>query len=195
MKKLVFFLPFLIGLSLFGQKKEGIHKGLISVQGTLAVGFDINKTTPEQRFYIYGESEYLISDHIGINGSAWGNLGSSERRFQAFGSTKKQEDVYVHSALAGPVFHAFVNQPLDLYVGVQPGFSFIHGKYITPVDGTAIDFQVSPTASVHGGIALYASFFHLFAQVRYVRTQLFSLHNQVRLNDVRVCIGLGFNFL
>lgn len=190
-----FLIPLLLLLSLpaLAQKKEGIHKGMFRTQGTVAIGFDANRSTKEQRYYIYGESEFLLSDHIGVNGSAWANIGSSERRSFGFASTQ-MEDGFVHSILAGPVFHAFANQPLDLYVGIQPGFSITGVRYTLPADGVGTNYQLSPTATVHGGIAYYGSFFHLFAQARYVRAQHSSLEALRSFNDLRVCIGLGFNF-
>lgn len=193
MKKLLILLPMLCSVVVFGQKQSGIHAGLVRVQGTVALGFDINKVTPEQRYYIYGEGEVLISNHIGVNGSAWYNLGSSERRFREYGTPDSIEDLKVHSILAGPVFHAFANRPIDLYAGIQPGFSITTSNYNMPFGGVGTDVQVSPTASVHGGIAFYGSFFHLFAQARYLRTQHYSLRNQQSLSDLRLCIGLGFN--
>ena len=62
MRKLLLVLPLLMSLSLFAQKKEGIHKGLIRVQGT--VGLGISKM--EMRYYVLGELEGCISDHLGI---------------------------------------------------------------------------------------------------------------------------------
>ncbi|HEX2899303.1 MAG TPA: hypothetical protein VHS96_06255 [Bacteroidia bacterium] len=194
MKKLLIILPLFWALAVSGQKPQGIHQWMFRAQGTVALGLDINKYTPEQRYYIYGEGELLVSDHIGINGSAWYNLGSSERRFISFGAPDGAEDAKAHSILAGPVFHAFADHPLDLFLGIQPGFSLTTMKYNTPVDGVETEFQVSPTASVHGGVAYYGSFFHLFAQARYLRTQHYSIRNQQPLNDLRLCIGLGFNF-
>lgn len=182
----------LLGIQAFAQKKEGIHKGMFRTQGTVALGIDINKNTKEQRYYIYGEAEYLLSDHIGVNGSVWANLGSSERRLIPLGTP--EEEGYVHSILAGPVFHAFTGRPLDLYVGIQPGFSLTVARTIAPFDGVQETMQLSPTATVHGGVAYYGSFFHLFAQARYVRTQHTTLNDIRQFSDLRLCIGLGFNF-
>jgi hypothetical protein len=194
MKKLLILLPIFWATVCFGQKSQGIHPWMVRVQGTVAMGLDINKVKPEQRYYVYGEGEVLVSDHIGVNGAVWYNLGSSERRFFSFGDPDGAEDLKVHSILAGPVFHAFANQPIDLFAGIQPGFSLTTAKYNTPVDGVETNLQISPTASVHGGVAFYGSFFHVFAQARYLRTQHFSLRERQPLNDLRLCIGLGFNF-
>lgn len=181
------------GITAQAQKAEGIHQGMVRVQGTLALGVDLSKATAEQRYYIYGEGEYLLSDHIGVNGSVWANLGSSEHRLQPRGGVP-EEDAYVHSILAGPVFHAFAQRPLDLYFGIQPGFSLTQVRYIQPDDGVGREVQVAPTATVHGGVAYYGSFFHLFAQARYARTQHYSLALRQSFHDLRLCIGLGFNF-
>lgn len=182
----------LIGVQAFAQKQEGIHKGMFRAQGTVAIGIDIHKYTKEQRYYIYGEGEYLLSDHIGVNGSAWFNIGSSVHRLVPLGTP--EEEGKVHSALAGPVFHAFTGRPLDLYVGIQPGFSLTVARTVSPFDGVQESVQLSPTASFHGGVAYYGSFFHLFAQARYLRTQHTNINDIRQFNDLRLCIGLGFNF-
>jgi hypothetical protein len=174
------------------QKTEGIHQGMVRVQGTVAMGIDLRQYTGEQRYYIYGEGEYLLSDHIGVNGSIWGNVGSSTLRYTA--TTDPREEALVHSILAGPVFHLWTGRPVDVFAGIQPGFSLTQERTTFFAHGAVMENQFGPTASVFGGAAYYGSFFHLFAQVRYVRAQHISYYQLHPMNDLRLCIGLGFNF-
>ncbi len=189
MKKLLVFLPLLLGLSLFAQKEQGIHKGMIRVQGT--VGLGISK--PELRYYVIGELEGMISDHIGINGTVYGNLGSDRSIFDVYAVKPKADDYYVHSVLAGPIYHFLTDRPLDVYVGFQPGWSITQLNYIGAADVVKTEFGVSPTASALTGVAYYGSFFHLFAQARYVATRHATLRYNTPLRDLRLAIGLGFN--
>jgi hypothetical protein len=190
-KIVLLLLPLCAGPWAHGQKGDGIHQGMVRVQGTLAVGIDTRSVTGEQRYYIYGEGEYLLSDHIGVNGSIWANVGSNTLRYVGDGPPK--EEAFVHSILAGPVFHLFANRPLDVFAGIQPGFSLTQERSIFYVDPTRPDRQFGPTASVFGGAAYYGSFFHLFVQARYVRAQHISYTVLHPMNDLRLCIGLGFN--
>lgn len=195
MKKLILILPLLFGTLLFGQSEDGVHQGMVRFQGTVALGFDTNKQVyakGEQRYYIYGEFEYLLNDHIGLNGSIFANLGSSQR-VSLVTETAPQEDGYVHSVFTGPVYHFLPNQAFDLFVGVQPGFSYLKVHHAEPYD-LITSTQFGPTGSIFGGAAYYGSFFHLFAQARYVASPFMNNLAQRNFNDLRLCIGLGFNF-
>jgi hypothetical protein len=189
MKKYLLILPLLLSLSLFAQKREGIHKGLVRVQGT--VGLGVSKM--ELRYYFIGELEGLVSDHIGINGTTYTNLGSDRSIFDVYAVKPKRDDYYVHSVLTGPIYHFLVDQPIDFYVGIQPGFSFTQANYINASGGASTEFGFAPTASALTGVAYYGSFFHLFAQARYVATRHASVQVNTPLRDLRVAIGLGFN--
>jgi hypothetical protein len=190
-KMLLLLLPLCAGPWAHGQKGDGIHQGMLRVQGTLALGIDTRRVTGEQRYYIYGEGEYLLSDHIGMNGSIWANVGSSTLRFVGLG--QPEEEAFIHSILAGPVFHLWSDRPLDLFAGIQPGFSLTQERTTFFTHGVRLENQFGPTASVFGGAAYYGSFFHLFVQARYVRAQHISYYVLHPMNDLRLCIGLGFN--
>ena len=189
MRKLLFLLPMLLGMSLFAQKREGIHQGMIRVQGT--VGLGISKQ--ELRYYVLGELEGCISDHLGINGTVYANLGSDRSAFDIYFSKPAADDYYVHSVLAGPIYHFLADQPIDVYVGVQPGISLTQLNYMNTAGNVGTEYGVAPTASALTGIAYYGSFFHLFAQARYVGTRHATVQDNSPLRDLRLAIGLGFN--
>jgi hypothetical protein len=189
MKKLLLILPLLMGMSLWAQKKEGIHRGLIRVQGT--VGLGISKM--ELRYYVIGELEACLSDHIGINGTTYTNLGSDRSVFDVYAVKPKNDDYYVHSVLTGPIYHFLTDQPLDVYLGIQPGISFTQLNYLNAAGNVGTEFGVAPTASALTGVAYYGSFFHLFAQARYVATRHATVRDNTPLRDLRIAIGLGFN--
>jgi hypothetical protein len=189
MKKLLL-LTLLWGAFLAAQAQDGIHKGLVRVQGT--VGLGISK--PELRYYVLGELEGLLTDHVGINGAIYANLGSDRSAFDIYFSEPKPDDYYVHTIFAGPIYHFTPNKPLDVHVGVQPGISLTQLNYMPPSGTVATEFDVAPAASVLTGVAYYGSIFHLFAQARYVVTRHTTVHGDVPLNDLRLAIGLGFNF-
>jgi hypothetical protein len=189
MKKLWILLPILLSLQLAAQKEVGIHQGLWRVQGT--VGLGISK--PELRYYVLGELEGLISDHVGINGTVYANLGSDRSAFDIFFSPPKADDYYVHSVLAGPIYHFISNKPIDLYAGFQPGLSLTQLNFLYPDNAVGTEWSAAPTASVLTGVAYYGSFFHLFAQARYVATRHATIRANTPLRDIRLAIGLGFN--
>jgi hypothetical protein len=189
MKKLLIILPILLSMSLMAQKKEGIHRGLVRVQGT--VGLGISK--PELRYYFIGELEGCVSDHIGINGTTYTNFGSDRSAFDIYTVKPKADDFYVHSVLTGPIYHFLTDQPLDVYVGIQPGLSLTQFNYLNRAGAVQTEWGVAPTTSALTGVAYYGSFFHLFAQARYVATRHATLVDNRPLRDLRLAIGLGFN--
>jgi hypothetical protein len=193
MKKFALTLTMLFGAMLFGQSDPGIHQGMVRFQGTLALGLSPAKLkSPEQRYYIYGELEYLFSDHWGFNGASFANLGSSEKAMLFGGDVV--EDGYIHSILVGPVYHFFPDQAFDLHLGFQPGFSLTSMTFNSPSDAVIKESQISPTASPFLGVAYYGSFFHLFGEARWIQANYSSRLMQRSFSDLRLCIGLGFNF-
>lgn len=192
MKKLTFILFLLLSAFAFGQSNTGIHRGLIRFQGTLALGFSPAKLkSPEQRYYIYGDLEYLLNDHWGLDGASFANIGSSQRPILQGNNSK--EDAYVHSILVGPVYHFLPENAFDFYAGLQPGFSLAQ-VYFSDSSAIVNGNQFSPTISPFLGVAYYGSFFHLFAQARWLNAIYEDQNYSRNLSDLRFCIGLGFNF-
>lgn len=188
MKRMMLALLLLAGLSAHAQ---GPRTGMLRVQGTVAVGL----SRPETRYYVNGEFEGLLTDHLGLNGAAYATMGSDRSVFDTFASPAKPDDLYMHSILAGPLYHFVSDRPIDVYVGVQPGFSLVQHHYLLDANGNAgTEYDFVPTATAVTGVAYYGSFFHLFAQARYVSARFSTTEAQLPLGDLRLAIGLGFNF-
>ncbi len=169
---------------------QGIHKGMIITQATLAGGLAKENGEWDSRFYIYGESEYLATDHLGINGSVYANMGSTHDFFP----DPISGDVFYHSLFFGPNYHFISGKPLDLYVGCQPGLSLLRPgpteSFILLPDFTGL----APNASLNLGAAWYGSFFHFYTQVRGITGLYANEYYRVPLHEIRLCFGLGFNF-
>lgn len=180
----------LLGGSMYGQ--QGVHAGMVRVQGTFALG--VLNGSEETRSYIYGEAEGMLDDHVGFNGGLWAQVGSSKDEYseaEAIG----RGDVLVHSLFAGPQYHFLPGRAIDVYVGLQPGLHLVSQPAVE-LDGEPLDAgsHLVPGASVNTGVAWYGSFFHLFGQMRGVWGEYVSGPRRYGISEVRVCFGLGFNF-
>jgi hypothetical protein len=171
---------------------QGVHAGMARVQGTLALGL-LNKSQ-ELRYYLYGEGEYLLDDHWGLNGAVYAQMGSSKQEFSD-NVSPSGGNYLTHSLFSGPVYHFRPNTPLDVYVAVQPGIHLTQSPRVEYPFGITFPqaYDIHPAASLNVGAAYYGSFFHLFAQLRAVTGHNLKAGTVYGLAELRPTFGLGFN--
>lgn len=180
--------------------EAGIHKGMYRTTATFAPAYD----GIEWKYYVLGESEYLLTDNLGLLGAVYVQAGSSEQDAANWltdccAYNDGQADYYAHNLFFGPKYHFLTNQPLDIYVGIQPGLTFFHTReYEYRVSETttriaAAHQAVEPNGSAQLGVAYYGKLFHLYGQTRYVMGRHDSEAYSLNLNDWRFSFGLGFN--
>jgi hypothetical protein len=171
---------------------QGIHRGMLRTQGTLAAGI-VNRSE-EIRYYVYGELEYLLDDHVGFNGAIYGQVGSSKQEFPEL-IAPDGGDYFTHSVFAGPIYHFRQDTPLDLYVGLQPGLHLTQSPFVNQAWGIQYQesWSLSPSASALAGIAYYGSFFHVFGQLRALTGQNVKAGTLYGIAELRPTFGLGFN--
>lgn len=168
--------------------QNGIHQGMIRVQGTFALGQDFEME--EQRYYIYGEAEYLPTRSIGVNGGIYGMVASNTRPDHP---DFEQKDTYIHNMFFGPAFHFNPESRVDPYVMVQPGVAFVHGPVWNKEFDVVDRMGLAPVGSLTAGISYYGSFFHLNAQIRALTGTYADQYFQFGLSELRASFGLGFN--
>ena len=160
------------------QRVEGINQGLLRFQGSLAYGF----LNPHRNF-TFGDAEFLVTDHIGINGGSYLQQGSA-----------KPDQLFATMSLFGPIWHFTPRQRWDFYAGFQPGFISTDTVELTKKTKVSRDdLNATPAGSICGGVAWYGSFFHAFAQLRMVGASLTNKDYHSRYSDVLIAFGLGFN--
>lgn len=178
-----------------GLHAQGPRQGMIRTQGSLGVSKDFHRG--ESRYYIWGDAEYMLTDHIGLDGAMLLQVGSSEMEFPEvpLGGQERDIDLSTHFTFFGPNWHFRPDQPLDVFVGFQPGWAFAsvpaHADAQLGNRPSAILF--GPAASVHGGVAFYGSIFHLFADVRLMGGNAQNENYESRVAQVMGSFGLGFN--
>lgn len=196
MKNYLYIFLFLLLSSSFAGA-QGVSSGLLRAQGTLAMGLDL--VEPDTRYYVYGDLEYMPSDHIGIDGAILLNFGSSNPEFPRNGVFAPSEDMRTHHVFFGPNYHFKPNQPLDFFVGFQPGMfvAQIPENVSRDPGGTFTlhpeTIMLGPSVSVNGGIAYYGSFFHLFGHLRAVAGRATGAWYNVSMVEFMPTFGLGFN--
>lgn len=178
-----------------GSYAQGPRKGMVRTQGSLGLGIDWR--TGESRYYLWGDAEYLLTDHIGLNGALLLQAGSSEFELPLNPSPGQERDIDLatHFTFFGPNWHFFPDRPLDVFVGFQPGWAFSQ----IPSHTDAVLLQrpsatlFGPAASIHGGVAYYGSIFHVYTDVRVMGATARDVNYETRIGQVMASFGLGFN--
>lgn len=183
---LLFFVFFFSSL-LYSQNPSIIRNGLLRAQANIASGKMIRYN--QGSIYVCGDLEYYLDNKTSLRGEG----------FYFFNATNKDADVKLimnHSIFSGVLFHVPTKCNIDPYFSVLPGFALTQVEQ--QISGTPFVIKsnpdVSPLIAPVLGIQYFApKFFHLFANVRYVKG--LHLGNTVRykLDELRFSFGLGFN--
>lgn len=173
------------------QKEHGVHAGMVRVQATYSIG--LLNARQETRYFLYGDAEGLVNDHLGIDGGVYVQLGSSNAEYSS-GSANRYNDIRAHTLLFGPNYHFRPKKPLDIYAGVQTGLHLVREPAYIGIEPAPVHTSIAPAASVVGGLAYYGSFFHLFGQVRGIYGNGVGGSVQYGISELRLSFGLGFNF-
>lgn len=207
MKKLAFTLiVLLMGCSMQAQInldhkswETGIHENMLLTNLTFSLG---NNGT-EWKYYVYTSAEWMLTDHFGIEGGAFFNVGSTEMDAVDLltgccAINDGQADYYTHNLFFGPNYHFFTRKSIDLYAGFHPGLTLFYAPDFSYQRSGETNLSpshtaVTPAGSALAGVAYYAKFFHVFGQARYVMSRYDSQQFQAQLNDFRLAFGLGFN--
>jgi hypothetical protein len=174
------------------QQPGGVHAGMVRVQATYALG--LLNAAREQRYYLYGDAEAMVNDHLGVDGGIYVQLGSSQREIGVGIDGKGGWDMRAHTLLFGPNYHFRPQRVVDVYAGVQPGLHLVVQPAQDGILPVARHIAVAPAASAVAGIAWYGSFFHLFGQARGIWGQGVTGAAQYGITELRLSFGLGFNF-
>ena len=164
------------------------NAGLIRAQATFAVGKDtwLEGAKP----YLYTELEVMPDDHVGIAGSTFIQL--SNLSTVNSNATVNTEFGYVtHHLFFGPMWHFRPDQPFDVHVGLQPGFTAINQTF-----GNAFalgTWEVAPSVAGTAGVAYYGSFFHVFAQAKVLSGYHAGADHRGSLTEGMLTAGLGWN--
>lgn len=175
---------------------QGPRKGMIRTQGSLAAGSDFR--TGDSRYYLWGDTEYLLTDHVGVDGALILQAGSSQNEFpmNPLPGIERDVDLATHYSLFGLNWHFMPDRPVDVFVGFQPGWAV--SQIPAHQDPWLLDMPeqtlLGPVASIHGGVAYYGSIFHVYSDLRLIGgSGGKSVAYDVRIGEVMASFGLGFN--
>lgn len=180
-------LIFLSALRLWGQNQNLISKGLLRAQANIAMGRMMHYN--QGSIYVCGDLEYYLDSKTSLRGEG----------FYFVNATNKNAPVKLtmnHSIFSGVMFHLPAKWNLDPYFSVLPGLALTQVEQQLSALPLLIksNADISPLIAPVLGIQYFApKFFHLFANVRYVKG--LHLGNTVRyqLDEFRFSFGLGFN--
>lgn len=190
MVKKAFILAFLVPFICNGQEaevKQYPHAGLWRSQATISLG---QKRGDFTHMYLHGDLGYHLTDDIEIRGEIYYFLNT-------LGDTAAFE--YNHQLLFGALYHFNTGSNFDPYLGLQPGIALSKSASECPDDTQdALPWQcqqsANPLFTTVAGFNYYGTrWFHVFAQVRYVRGVHLGQMLPVHLDELRFSVGLGFN--
>lgn len=143
--------------------------------------------------YLCGDLEYYLDSKTSLRGESFYFINATNK-------SAVENLVMNHSIFSGVMFHLPTKGNLDPFFGIQPGLS------LTQLQSDFYDYNIqesftvkskpaaSPLLSAMAGLQYYApKFFHLFANVRYVRGTHLGNTGSYNLDEVRFTFGLGFN--
>ncbi len=164
------------------------YKGILSSTATFSTGY--NTSFKSVNYFLQGNLEYYIDEHISVRSDVFYFLGSNTKS-DSIEPFKSQ-----HGLFTGAQYH-FLKGRLDYYVGLQPGLVFGQRQYAETWDANKNmeepQKSVAAVFSLNTGINYYASkFFLLFFQLRYNTGWFSDNYSVASLNEIRASFGLGF---
>lgn len=182
--------PILIYAQL-NEKERVPKKGLLRAQANIATGKMLSYN--QGSIYVCGDLEYYLDAKTSLRGESFYFINATNK-------TAEQKLIMNHSIFSGAMFHLPTKGNLDPFIGIQPGLS------ITQIQSDFFDSNVqeifevkstltaSPLLSAIAGLQYYApKYFHLFANVRYVKGAHLGNTGRYNLDEMRFTFGLGFN--
>jgi len=187
------FISFLIfPLYCYSQTNEKlVRKGLLRAQANITTGKMLSYN--QGSIYVCGDIEYYLDANTSLRGDG----------FYFINAINKNADQILtmnHSFFSGSIFHLTTKGNLDPFIGIQPGLSFNQLQSIVFDNNLQERFLVksylaaSPLLSAIVGLQYFApKYFHLFANVRYVKGTHLGNIGRYNLDELRFSFGLGFN--
>lgn len=183
-KSIVLPLMVLLSCSLFAQKEEVyFNPGLLRASATIAPSRMLENKASS--IYLDGFLEYLVDNKYSLRGDIYQFI---DARYDA----NSIRPDYMSRLFFGTSRY-FGKRNWQSYIGLQTGLTYTYIKDNT-VSYSHSNF--SPSYSVKIGTTFYIwKYFHFFADVSYINSNLRALRNgPVRMDEIIFSAGLGFQF-
>lgn len=161
------------------------RKGNVRTQGNIAGAYLFSQKTFVP--YLTGDMDLFFDPHVALAGSVWVSLPIGK-----ITSGIKQN----HAVFGGANYHPLKNGRWDPFIGLTPGIGLVQAEQNVGELTTRTKLSVVPLLSAAVGCNYYiGSVFNFFVKAQGVSGQFFKIeHQSIRLDDLRLTAGLGFNF-
>jgi len=161
------------------------RKGNIRTQGNIAGAYLFQQKTFIP--YLTGDMDLFFDDRVALSGSIWMSLPIGKIK-----SGLKQN----HAVFGGVNYHPIKKGKWDPYIGLTPGIGLVQAEETNGELVTRTRLSPVPLISAAVGCNYYiGSIFNFYVKAQGVSGQFFKLeHQAIRLDDLRLTAGLGFNF-
>lgn len=184
--RVILFAAILIGsvATLHAQSLE-TRKHLVGGSATIAPGFQQNN--PDMNIYLHGFAYFYPEEKVSINGELYWYMGAQQ-----------QETLMAENStlLFGPNYHFLKDGPFDPHIGIMPAISLVSAIDRSGLRPSVGKLSVVPLLSLNVGAKYhFMKWFNIFGNVRYFMGTLTEQYSSaLPLNELRVSVGLGFNF-
>jgi hypothetical protein len=161
------------------------RKGNFRAQGNIAGAYIFQQKTFVP--YLTGDMDLFFDNHVALAGSVWVSLPIGKIK-----SGLKQN----HAVFGGINYHPLKKGRWDPYIGLTPGIGLVQAEETNGELVTRTRLSPVPLLSASVGCNYYiGSIFNFFVKAQGVSGQFFKVeHRAIRLDDLRLTAGLGFNF-
>jgi len=183
-KSILLLLMVLLSCSLFAQKEEVyFNPGLLRASATIAPGRMLENKAGS--IYLDGFLEYMVDNKYSLRGDIYQFI---DARY----ATNSIRPNYMNRLFFGTSRY-FGKGNWQSYIGLQTGITF---TYIDNQTVALKSLNFSPSYSFKIGTTFYVwKYFHFFADVSYINSNLRALRNgPVRMDEIFFSAGLGFQF-
>lgn len=171
----------------FGQESY-IQPGLLKSSATISIGDMLANT--DQNYYISGFAEYHLTKNISLRGDIYFMMPVSEDQINFYSAPLMKDGV---RSFFGAFYH-FNRGNFDYNIGFQPGLNVLNVRNNAPLNESLYSRIASPGFNIQTGVTYYVwKYFNFFAEVNYVRANLFGVnHFANNADEIIFSAGLGF---
>lgn len=188
MVRIIFLFCLILAQPLLAQQEIYIQPGLLKSSATIGAGDVLSN--PDKTFYITGFAEYFSSEKVSLRGDTYFMIPISDEQIVMGDEPLMRGGM---RSFFGAFYH-FAKGNLDYNVGFQPGLSILDVRNSTPLNESFYSRIASPGFNLQTGLTFYVwKYFHFYAQLSYVKSNLFGVDKfEHNADELIFSGGLGF---
>lgn len=188
MVRVMFFALLIANNFCFAQQEIYIQPGLLKASGTIGASDVLSNI--DKNYYLTGFTEYFTTNKVSVRGDVFFMIPISNAQIVVGDEPLMRGGM---RTFFGAFYH-FTKGNLDCNFGFQPGLSVLDVRNVTPLNESGYSRITSPGFNLQTGVTFYVwKYFHFYAQLNYVKSNLFGADKFAHNADELIFSGgLGF---